>query len=545
VIVDAPAGNPPARGDAAPPPIQTDLVAWYAEGFTDRFGDRLLLFDNTGPALELLRLNPQLAAVPGFEAALRARVEELKTFSHPLFARVRCVTTLDDPRPHLALVSELVPGERLSQVLRTVELHDVRPDPGAAVWLIRQLLPAVAALHQRGEGVAHGLLGCDRIVVTPEGGLAITEYVLAEGVERLGLSVADLWQQFGIAARDTAEGPRLDAASDLMQMGLLALSVLLGRPLRDDEYPARVGALLDEACSSQHWTLSPMLRPWLARALGVGATPFASLAEAEAQLDLLLPGVAGGWSPRLLPRPDEPSLAAPGWRPLATLADRGREEAGDAARAVRPPGPPVAAPQPGRARPQPIGSAATRGRYAASHAEQPTTAAADRQAPEALMIARLRRRVAVLGLLAGAEAAALLLLIAVSPWTAPATPAAVVAPGHDSSLTTVSEPASDLRSTGDGRPQAVSASVGAGWLAVSSEIPVTVHADGELLGSTTSGRFQLRDGDHLVVVANQALGYRLAQKVRIQPGRTMRITTGIAQERPAGPSQLPPNRPPR
>jgi hypothetical protein len=431
-------------------------------------------------------------------------------------------------------------------VLRTVELHDVRPDPGAAVWLIRQLLPAVAALHQRGDGIAHGLLGSDRIVVTPEGGLAITEYVLAEGVERLGLSVADLWQHFGIAARDTAEGPRLDAASDLMQMGLLALSVLLGRPLRDDEYPARVGALLDEACSSQHWTLSPMLRPWLARALGAGATPFASLAEAEAQLDLLLPGVAGGWSPRLLPRPDEPSLAAPGRRPPATLADRGRAEAGDAARALRPAGPPVAAPQPGRARPQPIGSAAaTRGRHAASHAEQPTTAAAIRGAPEAPTIARLRRRVAVLGLLAGAEAAALLVLIAVSPWTAPATRAAVAKPGRDSSVTTVSESASASRSTGDGRPQAVSASVGAGWLAVSSEIPVTVHADGELLGSTTSGRFQLRDGDHLVVVANQALGYRLAQKVRIQPGRTMRITTGIAQERPAGPSQLPPNRPPR
>ena len=211
----------------------------YAEGFADRFGDRLLLFDSTGPALELLRLNPQLAAVPGFEAALRARVEDLKTFDHPVFARVRCVTTLDDPRPQLALVSELVPGERLSEVLRTVERHQLRPDPGAAVWLIRQLLPAVAALHERGEGIAHGLLGSERIVVTPEGGLAITEYVLAEGVQRLGLSVTELWRHFGIAARDTADGPRLDATSDLVQIGLLAVSVLLGRPLCDRRVPER------------------------------------------------------------------------------------------------------------------------------------------------------------------------------------------------------------------------------------------------------------------------------------------------------------------
>ena len=227
MIVDAPVPGALGHRDAIAPAIQTDLVAWYAEGFTDRFGDRLLLFDSTGPALEFLRLNPQLTAVPGFEAALRARVEDLKAFSHPVFARVRCVTTLDDPRPHLALVSELVPGERLSEVLRSVERHAVRPDPGAAVWLIRQLLPALAALHERGDGVAHGLLGSERIVVTPEGGLAITEYVLADGVQHLGLSVAELWRHFGIAARETTEGPRLDAGSDLVQVGLLAVSYLL------------------------------------------------------------------------------------------------------------------------------------------------------------------------------------------------------------------------------------------------------------------------------------------------------------------------------
>ena len=285
------------------------------EGFTNRFGDRLLLFDSTGPALELLRLNPQLTAVPGFEAALRARVEDLKAFSHPVFARVRCVTTLDDPRPHLALVSELVPGERLSEVLRSVERHAVRPDPGAAVWLIRQLLPALAALHERGDGVAHGLLGSERIVVTPEGGLAITEYILADGVQHLGLSVAELWRHFGIAARETTEGPRLDAGSDLAtgQSGCWPCRYLWPSIARR-RIPAGMSALLDDACSGHHWTLSPMLRPWLSRALGVEGEPFASLQEAQTQLEVLLPGIAGGWSPRLLPRADAPSLAAPGVR---------------------------------------------------------------------------------------------------------------------------------------------------------------------------------------------------------------------------------------
>ena len=48
------------------------LASWYTAGRSDGFGDRLLMFDNTGAAsLELLRFRPELAADAGFEDLLR------------------------------------------------------------------------------------------------------------------------------------------------------------------------------------------------------------------------------------------------------------------------------------------------------------------------------------------------------------------------------------------------------------------------------------------------------------------------------------------
>ena len=144
------------------------LVAWYAEGFADSLGERLLLFDNAGPAMELLRFHFTLTSLRGFELAVRRRADQLSDFKHPLFAKVRSVTMLDDPAPQLALVSELVKGERLTTLLQSAEHAALRPDPGSAVWLLRQLLPAIAALHDAGSGLPHGVLGTNRIVVTPE-----------------------------------------------------------------------------------------------------------------------------------------------------------------------------------------------------------------------------------------------------------------------------------------------------------------------------------------------------------------------------------------
>ena len=205
------------------------LVAWYAEGFSDVLGDRLRLFDNAGPALELLRFNAAVAAMPGFEASVRARIDALATFSHPAFAKVRALKVLDDPAPQLALVSELVAGERLSTVLRAADARGSRLDSTSAIWLLRQVLPALAAFHDATGGAQHRLLDTDRVLLTPSGEIAITEYV------------------FGGLSEDLLPAP---GTSDIGQAALLAVAILLGRPLRADELDPSFDRLVQHACST-------------------------------------------------------------------------------------------------------------------------------------------------------------------------------------------------------------------------------------------------------------------------------------------------------
>lgn len=298
------------RLDSAAAASPSGIVAWYAQGFADRLGDRLLLFDNTGaPPLELLRIAHRLTGDPAFEPALRERVEELKPFRHPAFARVRGVSVLAEPTPQLALVSEHIPGERLSHILRAARGAGFRPDPGTALWLVRQLMPAVAALHDMGAEIAHGTLSPDRIIVTPAGDLVVTEYVLAHALERLGAEPSDLWKELGVAVRPGAR--RIDQRGDIEQVALLALAVLLGRPLGPDEYPRRVRELLDEACDPLRWSLVPPLRHWLDRALRIDAASFSTARDALETLDELLPRVSGMWAPRLLPQNLPASVSGP------------------------------------------------------------------------------------------------------------------------------------------------------------------------------------------------------------------------------------------
>ena len=181
-------------------------------------------------------------------------------------------------------------------------------------------MAALTALHEMGAQVAHGALSPDRIIVTPTGDLVVTEYVFAQALERMDATPGELWRDLGVAVRPASGRP--DQRGDIEQIGLLALAVLLGRPLGPDEYPKHVGRLLDEACDPQRWSLVPPLRAWLTRALALKKRPFTTAAEALDTLDALLPRVSGMWAARLLPQnltsstPSRAEGAAPGARAL-------------------------------------------------------------------------------------------------------------------------------------------------------------------------------------------------------------------------------------
>ena len=259
--------------------------------FSDGLGDRVVAVDNTaGDLLQILRLRPTLLSVASFEFALRERTARLANFRHAYYARVRRV---DRYPGGLAIVSDHVEGTRLSEILRVAAERHLQLDINAALCLVRQLVPAVALLHENARDVAHGLIGPERLIVTPHARLVIAEHVLGSAVEQLQYPREKLWQELRVALPQSAGAPRFDHRADVTGMGLVALALVLGRPLRGDEYPHRIPLLLNEARArttpGEEQPLSASLRGWLARALQLDLRrAFTSAPEALAAFEEVL-----------------------------------------------------------------------------------------------------------------------------------------------------------------------------------------------------------------------------------------------------------------
>ena len=264
--------------------------------FSDGLGERFLLVDKaSGEALETLRLRPELTEVPSFESAVRERVSRLANFRHAYYGRVRRIDRIADADGGLGVVYEHTPGARLSEILAVADREGLPLDINAALFLIRQLVPAVAMLHQNARDVSHGALGPERIVVTPHARLVIVEYVLGSALEQLHHSHERLWKDFRVAMPASAGLPRFDHRADVTQIGIIALSLVLGRPLREDEYPRRIADVLSNASEistmGKREPMAPALRNWLARALQIDyRQSFHSAIEAQGAFDAVLSG---------------------------------------------------------------------------------------------------------------------------------------------------------------------------------------------------------------------------------------------------------------
>jgi hypothetical protein len=544
--VPTPRDPAPPRADASAGKANSDLVAWYAEGFSDRIGDRLQLFDSTGPGLELLRFNPLLTANPAFESALRASVAALDDFQHPSYARVRKVTVLEEPGTQLALVSELVAGERLSKVLKAARLSGLRANAGAAIYLLRRLLPTVAELHAR--HVAHGLLTHDRIVVSPQGEFFITEHVLAGAVGALTLSADEMWQRFGIA---TASAGPASPGGDVMQVALLALTLLVDRPLGPEDYPRGLLPLMREASARLLTGDGIVLQMWFRRALGLEEPAFADAGDAMAALDALLWDAPGQWNAGLLPGATAETAAAAPSLPVV------RQEPAPVQRPTTRPGsilfPPVPASAP-RAEPQ-SARAVRRLRWAAvvfgilALGEGVGLALLLMRGPLAVADTPATRPAATVG--AADPAASRTQPLAVTP--APAVPSATQ-PAQASLQTpplqppvssmadpppvpltsraaAVPAPATRAPARSETRaapPRPRPAPAANCWLAIDSTVEMRVFSDGRLIGSAARGRFPLTPGSHEIILVNETEQFRSTQTVELAEGATVTITPTIA-----------------
>lgn len=251
------------------------LASWYTPGLSDGLGDRLLMFDNTtASSLELLRFRRDFSDRAEFEAAVRERLRELENFDHPAFAKVRALKWLGEGEG-LALISNHTVGQRLSEVLQAAR------GPALGLDLIRQITPVLADLQQQGDGISHGVLTPERILVTPGGKLVVVEHVLGSALQALALPAHRLRSDLGLAVRGADAA--LDSRADVVQLGIAALSLVLGRRLDPSEYPLDIAGLLDEldlidAPGAKDFS---RLQGWLQHALQLGGRAFASAVEAH------------------------------------------------------------------------------------------------------------------------------------------------------------------------------------------------------------------------------------------------------------------------
>jgi hypothetical protein len=496
--------------DQLPPAAEngTRLTTWYAQGHSDGLGDRLLMFDNTtAPSWELLRFKPELARDPRFATALRHRIETLSTFQHPAFPVVRSIKEFGQEEG-LAVVSTYATGVRLSDALKKPRSLEF------SVHLLRQLLPALAALHEHSDGIAHGAVTLDRVVLMGDGRLTIREHMVGSGIEALEFSAADLWSEFGILTPlSRLVCPPLDTGSDIAQLALVALSLMAGRRIVFDEYPHTIREPLERVVRLAS------LRHWFECALYLNDQGFRSAREAteallEVKHDVPREEAARPVAP-VVPRPESaPPPPAPSQSerehplaPIGIVAVPSKRRFGNAIRWVAIAAGVVAIVEAGiiggllytgsSATP----TAATAPQAIASAPPQPQAAVSTEPAPVTPLALRVEQ-----------EIPGVKVLPAVAP---------------ESEETT----GRDIQPVATKAELAAPAAPRSGGFRVSSPIELHVLEGERLLGSSQDGPIIARAGRREFDFVNSVIGYRVRREVDVRPGQITAVTISIPNGR--------------
>ena len=513
---------PAALSNTAPstaPDAASPRPRAFTAGFVDRLGERQLAFDSgAGISIEVLHLKKEFSESADFEAALRARVELMTHVQHASLSSVMAVER--DETKGLTLVSKHMAGRRVSELVQKAH------GPAFALELIRFVTPALAALQRASDSVAHGALSPDRIVVTRDGRIVVVEHVFGSALESLKCSRQQL-QGLGLAVPEGPDPIRLDSRLDIIQLGLIALSLLLGRTIDPADYPAKVPALFDEFVqNSRSPILAAKMRGWLERATQLSPRPFASAREAQEAFGDL---------------PDDVDVRLAGTAAMPAVSPS--PSAGRKA--------PAAESKPSR--PRPIES---RSVDPVVHHASSETADIVQKAPARGFSRWGLGAIAGLGLLAIGEAVVIFALpytrqpsqlveirpaavgIPAAALSAPAAPADLAPPpGTSGTLDADAAPAQTpapavdpaLAATANAAA-AVPAGPRFGGITVTSSIELQVFKDGKLVGST-SGPLAVNEGPHSLEFINDALGFRLVQTVNVKGGQMTAVKIALPNGR--------------
>jgi serine/threonine protein kinase len=236
-------------------PPSEDLI------FKDGLGERFAVRDAQGRRIhETLLIRTELSSVPSFEFALNERLWLLEKFDHPAFLTVRNIVRIPGPLFRISLVHDYASGMRLSDTLARAQSSRQRISDGATVFLLMEILDAIAELHRQHGDLSHGAIAPERILIS-DGRIRIADYVLGSAIEQLRFTGERYWKELRVAIPSSAGGARLDRRVDVVQVGMIALALFAGRPLNDSEHVGGVSELL------RMLSLPHPMRSWLLRAL--------------------------------------------------------------------------------------------------------------------------------------------------------------------------------------------------------------------------------------------------------------------------------------
>ena len=257
--------------------------------FQDGLGERRQTTGAGNQLLDLVLVHEALGGVAGFEAALRQRAGELASFTHASFPRLKGVGKLSKSPAKIVVATDHVSGVRLSDLLAIAERRLIPLEYDGALGLLQQLLAAVAALHESVPHVSHGAIATERLVFTPDARLMVVDHSFGAAIACLDFNQERCWKELR-AAYPVVDGKvAIDRRADVMQIGGVALSLLLGRLLSDEEEPAGAADMIEglNAVSSNGLEMLPSeMKSWLRRALQIDVErSFATAVEAKADFD--------------------------------------------------------------------------------------------------------------------------------------------------------------------------------------------------------------------------------------------------------------------
>jgi hypothetical protein len=177
----------------------------------------------------------------------------------------------------------------LSDLLAIAERRLIPLEYDGAIGLVRQLLDAAAALHASVPQASHGAFAPERLILAPDARLIVSDYVFGSAIERLGYDQARCWKELRVAVPLVDGKAAIDRRADVTQVGVVAMSLLLGRLLNEDEYPAGIEDMIEglNAVSQKGLGMLPSeTKSWLRRTLHVDPERgFATAIDAKADFE--------------------------------------------------------------------------------------------------------------------------------------------------------------------------------------------------------------------------------------------------------------------